>query len=207
MKCRSCEEVVDAKFKHALLTNVCPLCGSDIMDKKLQNVIAELKIAFDDAKEYMEEVEDWLFSNFSFKRLKEDEVVVNKDQIKGFKTGMGKGVSVNRSGDDNNENAEGSEEQTIFAKRAGVSVKKAVDFIKGRSSGAADPSEFVGVDDEYGEVNNIEENNAPLNKNELNKVANLFGGEDDNLSQELELQKLKKMRMQVGGASKFSRSE
>jgi hypothetical protein len=194
MKCQTCKEEISPKFSHAISTNVCPFCGKEIMTKELQNILGELKIVFDDAKDYMTEVEGWLSSNFSFKRVKDSEVIIEKAELDKLKEqsksreillNPGKKIKVNRNEEDSEET-----ETTIFSKRAGVlNHKKAVDFIKG----AANPEEFSGVDDEYGDVS-IDENVPPLNDNEQNEMANLF--RQDNLAkvQELELQKLKRLR-------------
>src|ERR1700722_4065132 len=82
MKCKSCHEDVPPKFTHALAVNICPLCGKEIMDTKLQNILGELKTALSSAQEYSEEVEDWLLSNYSLKKIKANEVVVDKNQLK-----------------------------------------------------------------------------------------------------------------------------
>src|SRR5271168_5392906 len=82
MKCKSCQEDVPPKFTHALAVNICPLCGQEIMDIRLKNILGELKVALGDAKDYMDEVEDWLYSNFNLKRIKPNEVVVDRNQLK-----------------------------------------------------------------------------------------------------------------------------
>jgi hypothetical protein len=221
MKCRSCKEDVPPKFAHALSVNVCPLCGQEIMEAKLQNVLAELKICLTDAQEYSEEVEDWLFSNYSFKKIKSNEVVVDKNQLErqvqthahtnanasvSHFTGKGPGVSVNRNED---EDLTVEDQPSIFAKRAGIgNHKKAIDFIKGRTSfGAADPSEFQGVDDEYGDVNGYsdDEDTNPLNVNERKQMANIFSQDDNKVSQEMQMQKLKRLQAASEGGGGFFR--
>lgn len=201
MNCRSCKENVPPKFAHSISTNVCPLCGQEIMDPKLQNIFGELKIVLEDAKDYMVEVEDWLFSNFSLKKIAENEVVVDKNMIRQ----PGKSSPLMRSDHENSDNVEIEERpMTEFAKRAGIhKVKKAIDYIKG-SSGAADISEFQGVD-EYGESFNPEDSGPPLHGNEHLQMENLF---PNDVPSQVELEKLKKMKSQYSfnnGAGKFRR--
>jgi hypothetical protein len=219
MQCKSCKEDVSPKFAHALSVNVCPFCGSEILDAKLQEIIGELKIAFSDAKNYMNEIEDWLFSNYSLKKVKENEVLIDKNKLETLRiqaskfehTSAGKGVSVHRSSE-NGENEVVIDENptTVFAKRAGVSShKKALDFIRGKSFGAADPSEFQGIDDEYGEMES-DVDNTPLNSKDKNEMVNIFKQEDVSKIQELELQKLKRLQAQNavssgGGTGTFRR--
>lgn len=222
--CQSCKEDISSKFTHAISVNVCPMCGNAIMNEKLQNVLGELKVAFDDAKDYMSEVEDWLFSNFSLKKIGSDEVVINKDKLLeldqqpkiGRNTNMimtkGKpGIMVNRSDDEDvsiNETNDAAS-TTVFAKRAGVpSHKKTLDFIKGKASfsGAADPSEFP-LDEEEGFSETIEQNPNPLNVKEINQMVDLFGTDEPTQSRELDMQKLKKLQSQsaLGGGGAFRR--
>ena len=209
MKCKSCNEDVPPKFTHALVANVCPYCGEKIIDEKLQEILGELKISLGDAKDYMDAVEDWLFHNFSLKKIKPEEVVVNKEEYQKMVEKnqspvfvKGQGNSFHRADDGNTESqAEGpAQPVTAFAKRAGITkVKRAVDFIKGHTIGAADPSEFVGVDPEYGDVSAMPEddkNVAPLPKD--SSLEGIFdSGSLNNESRELELQKLK--RLNAGG--------
>lgn len=246
MRCKSCKEDVPPKFTHALSVNICPLCGQEIMEIKLQNILGELKIALCDAKEYMDEVEDWLHSNFSLKKVGSNQIIVDKNyyddlvskrsapqpnlnqsQPSGIMQQVGtaqnfkqpphtpgKGISVHRS-DDGEDEAEDVvvDEQSIFAKRAGVpNHRKAVDFIKGRPAiGAAAPSEFQGIDDEYGDMNlDSEAGSATLSSNERKQMASLFQEDDlGKSSHELEMQKLKRLQAQSsvgdGGGSGFFR--
>lgn len=216
MRCKSCKEDVPPKFTHALSVNVCPLCGKEIMDEKLQEILGELKIALSDAKDYMNEVEDWLLSNYSLKRIKENEVLVDKIQLDNLRVqsqvqtkvkhdpaSIGKGVMVHRSEDESDDDVVVDERPatpaSVFAKRAGVpNHKKALDFIKG-NMGAADPSEFKGIDEEYGDIGLDNANETPLNVREQSEMASIFGQETK--IQELELQKLKRLQAQsaVGG--------
>lgn len=219
MKCQSCSEDIPSKFQHALTTNSCPYCGREIMTAKLQTVIGQLKVALDDCKDQMSDVEDWLYSNYSLKVVKQGEVVVSKDQLKSFNAPNqdmqarvhNPGTAVRRV-DDNADDVVETGEKIVFAKRAGIiTAKKAIDIIKGkagRTSGAADPSEFVGADDEYGEdeVYMPENSNQQSIGNGNNPLEGLFDGVGLNkTSRELELMKLRKIQNQDGG--NFRRNE
>lgn len=209
MLCKSCKEDIPSKFTHALSRNECPLCGAEIIDDKLKDIISNLKLVLSDASEYMNEIEDWLFSNFSFKKIHPGQVVLDKEQFeklsaqsiqRQFVPGQGRGAIVNRNDDQDSQDMSG------FSKRAGVvgNHKKALDFIKGRPTlGAAHPSEFKGVDDEYGDIN--EDNLPPLNQNEAQQMDSIFANSGGESSHELELQKLKRLYNQNAGNGTFRR--
>jgi hypothetical protein len=38
MRCRSCSENIDAKYRHALANNVCPICGQKLLSDALFNL-------------------------------------------------------------------------------------------------------------------------------------------------------------------------
>jgi hypothetical protein len=65
MKCKSCQGEVPPKFTHAILMNMCPLCGEVIMDEELQVSLKALKEAMNAVKAYPAEIFDWLKSNFN----------------------------------------------------------------------------------------------------------------------------------------------
>lgn len=221
MKCMQCKEDVPPKFTHAISVNICPLCGKEIMSVKLKNILADLKIALSDAQDHMEEVSDWLLSNYGLRQLKQTEVVVEESELIALRDRARKpdpnsftnkqGASVRRSdNDDGDEVSVDNSNATVFAKRAGVPInsKKALDFIRGKgsSSGAADPSEFVGEDDEYGDIN-APENNPPLpmNRRDQNQLEGIF---DNNADKILEMEKLKRLHQSnaLGAAPKVNRS-
>jgi hypothetical protein len=212
MKCKSCKEDVPPKFVHAISVNICPLCGQEIMDTKLQSILNDLKHTMDSAKEYSEQVEDWLHSNYSLKKVNSDEIVVPTASIKQASVptltpSHSKPITIRRSEDDQDQDEVFVNDQqiptSIFAERAGVSkLKKAVDRIKG-NIGAADPSEFEGVDEEYGDSSMADEGNTmPLDSRGKRDIQNIFQEEDIyKAQQEFELQRIKKLRAQsaVGG--------
>jgi len=209
MKCQSCQEEISPKFSHAIATNSCPFCGSELMSQKLRDILTTLKETFSEAEEYMDQVYDWLSSNLQLHRVGDNQLVVDKDKINEMQftfnsggNGIGKGNSVKRSG----EMGEAAQPQTAFARRAGMGTvkhKKDIDFILGQSGGAADPSEFVGTDD-YGESVEIEDA-QPLERHEAVGLNNLFGAPDP----VLELEKLKRIQKQdystFGGSAKINR--
>ena len=208
MKCKNCQEEISPKFAHAISNNCCPMCGKEIMDAALKDLFGNLIVVFENAKNYMTEVQDWLFTNFSMKVIKDTDIVIDKleyDELVAKTKFPAKNIRLPEEGEvseENNKIASG------FANRAGVKPihKKAIDFIKGQTSGAADPSEFVGIDDEYGEVNLMEDqqnNLKPIGNQEKNMMSNLF----DN-PQDVEIEKLKKLKSQrnfASGGGKFSR--
>lgn len=65
MLCKSCKGEVPPKFAHAILVNICPLCGSEIMDAELQVAFKDLKNSMAAAEMYPTEIFDWLKSNYN----------------------------------------------------------------------------------------------------------------------------------------------
>src|SRR5258708_29467785 len=193
MLCKSCTQDIPLKFAHAISVDICPFCGKELIDTKLQSILNELKNTMENAKDYMKEVEDWLFSNYSFKKADINEVIVDKNQVNNTEKvdhqpttkPHGHNLTVNRRDNNDkhsqNENNIEVEEQpsTIFTKRAGIiNPKNAIDYIRGKAniiSGAADPSEFDETkDDEYGDaVFEPETNQMPLtNTSQLKRLFN-----------------------------------
>ncbi len=173
MKCNSCSEDVPAKFAYAISMNACPLCGGNIVDPNVQIIINDLKAVLNKANDHMDQIEDWLFTNFQLRKIKDNEVVIDKDELPATvrdeeRQGRGKGISVRRSGED------GNDEDGVSSNK--LSPKRAIDIIKGRAgSGLADPSEYKGVDDEGNEIDLEAEAGEGLDRNEVDQMANLFG--------------------------------
>src|SRR5271165_5084263 len=65
MKCKSCQGDVPPKFSHAIMVNMCPLCGQEIMDTELQMILKDLKNCMEAVSEYPTEIFDWLKSNYN----------------------------------------------------------------------------------------------------------------------------------------------
>lgn len=217
MRCKSCKEDVPPKFVHAISVNVCPLCGQEIMDAELQSILNDLKSVMDKTAKYADETADWLFSNYGLKKW--DPSMVETDSMstpfgpvsvshvksQPAPPGQNRPPTLVRRSEDEMEVESPSEEVSIFAKRAGLksaNFKKVVQDIQG----AADPSEFQGVDDEYGEINGAEEPSAPLDSRGKSEIMSIFK-EDD--AKALELEKLKRLRSQsavVSTGPKFWRT-
>lgn len=66
MQCKSCQAEIDPKWKHATESNMCPFCGSQIMDEELCKVFEALRDLLDDSfkSEYSNSIKDWLCSNY-----------------------------------------------------------------------------------------------------------------------------------------------
>lgn len=188
MKCQSCSEEVLAKYTYAISVNVCPFCGGEIVSAFIKNVLNELKSVLDKAKDSMGEIEDWLFTNYKLRRISDDEIIVRKEDLPANldptvrqQGKSGKGISVHRS-DDDDEDIEINDAKPLnqFAKRAGISPKmtsqKALEFIKGKAEQDNDPNilaqAFLKDDDES---NSSPVDNTPLSKNELANMRDALG--------------------------------
>jgi hypothetical protein len=183
------------------------------MKEELKNIFVNLKILMNDAEPYMDEVEDWFYTNYSLKKVVPGEEKLSNSmdfiaQAKAKMANKSSPLAVNRSSDDDDSESSDSDSSsptTIFAQRAGVKAhKNAIDYIKGRSVGAAHPSEFVGEDEEYGEMSNEDE--PPLNAREANQLSSLFEDGPKSKSQnELDIENLKRVRNQIAGKGTFRR--
>jgi len=219
MKCKDCSNEIPAKFAHAMSVNICPYCGKEIMDTKLQKILNDLKSVMDDTKEYSDEVSDWLLSNYGLKKFdpKQEQAapIVQGDAPQQTETkphSMPRPIRRAEDGDDIEiENTATPVEQSIFARRAGVkpitSVKDIINKIQ--NGGAAPASAFQGEDDEYGNVN-VEDHGPqllPLNQGSKNELMSIFREDDAKIS---ELEKLKRLHSQNAnnsGRSVIRRSE
>jgi hypothetical protein len=66
MRCISCDIEINPKWKHAIDNNACPMCGDPIMDEGLKSLLTTLQATMEQLESYPEQVNDWLFSNFSY---------------------------------------------------------------------------------------------------------------------------------------------
>lgn len=84
MRCISCQEDVPTKFSHAISVNICPFCGSPIMDAALQIALKELKSAMLNTESYAVEIFDWLKSNYNLFTADDisDKVKIAEDKAK-----------------------------------------------------------------------------------------------------------------------------
>ena len=195
MKCQSCQEEVSAKFKAAISKNECPYCGSTIVSEKLQEILSELQVLMKDAEEFPDEVADWFFTNYQMKKVDPKKVLQH-----------------------NSVNDEDEDGLTPFAKLAGMKVKPP------KSSKFKQVIEHIQADDEEVEVaprmsepqdyEDLERQNVimapdpnapPLTMNDAQQMIDLF--DNSSVNEELELEKLKRMRRQMLGDSKVKRVE
>ena len=200
MKCMSCEETIPSKFTHAIKSNTCPFCGAEIMEAALQTILSSLQTLMKEAEPYIDVVEEWFASNYSLRKgnkTSQDDDNFDEDSIK--------------------KQTEAAKSAIAFQQRAGIKagndVKSLIDKIQ-NGKGAADPSEFVGIDEDYGPVDySKDEPGQPLSKTEaltmmqaLNQAPTQTS--DDPLKDYYEIQKLKKLqRVQPTGQGKFSRGD
>lgn len=213
MKCMSCNENISAKFTHSIKTNICAFCGGEIIPAALQNILVNFQVLMKDGEPYMEQIEEWFASNYSLR--KHNIQNVQKDFVSSQSSG---GIF-----DDENFDEETLRRQTELAKntasfqqRAGIKnngMKSIVDQIRG-GEGAADPSEFVGVDPDYGVIDmSKEEAGAPLSQKDALAMMqamnqNNISASNDPVKDYYEIEKLKKLQKpKPSGQGKFSRGE
>lgn len=212
MKCKSCEEIVASKFAHAIKTNTCPFCGQEIMEPALQSILSNLQALMKEAEPFMAEVEDWLANNYSLRKGNHPSSYLMPEEIMN---------SEGMSEEDIRRQTEAAKKALDFQKRADIKpvpskdIKSLVEEIKsGRGGGAAHPSEFVGTDPVYGEVDFSQEvDNTPITQKEANTmIAAMEQGNqvqknsEDVLADYYEMQKLKRLqRAPLGAKGGFSR--
>lgn len=87
MKCKSCEMNIDPKWSHALNNNICPGCGSSIMEEHLKNLITSLSDIMKELQQYPEQLNDWLLSNYNYIKTDSPNIVqfVPKEILKDIK--------------------------------------------------------------------------------------------------------------------------
>jgi hypothetical protein len=208
MKCNTCAEEISPKFTAAIAANSCPFCGQEIMSQQLQEILTALQNVFREAADYMEQVEDWLAQNFSLKKVREDQVVIDKAKLAqsqqfNFPGSSGKGgFAIKRSETQEDGDLKENQPQTIFSARAGlksIKAKKDIEFIMSQGGGAADASEFVGVDDEGQSV--VMDRELPVAPplyipDGSNPLEGMFGEPDEPKNNVLEMDKLKRLQRQ-----------
>lgn len=172
MKCKSCNEDVPQRFNHALVTNICPYCGQDIMAAELQSALADLRDVMQATEQYRAEIFDWLLSNYQliskeseeYKALQAQAELANKTSSKqAIATVDPKTVALDKNG--NQIGGAPIQDQSItnkFMQRAQVkptdskNLRDIVNQIKkgGTSSvgtsltAEADPEEVAALDDQ-----------------------------------------------------------
>lgn len=213
MKCKACNEQIPSKFTHSIKINTCPLCGEQIMDEILQEILNNLSSLMKKAEEnnFIPDVEEWLSSNY---KLNKSNKTINTN---------------NNLDDDNDFSEEGIKKQTEaaktaeqFQKAAGVKKSNLKDIIEKiqNGGGAAAPEEFVGEDEFYGHIDLGEElknegaNIKPISEKDamdmvkaMNLQSNKNTDDDSVLKEYYELQKLKRLQRAPTGGGKFYRGE
>lgn len=202
MKCKSCNENIPSKFAHAFKTNSCPYCGQEIMDGQLQSILNDLSTALDNSTDYSDQIEDWMETNYNFKKIKapnknHQQVIVDSNRIIDNEASV-KSKPITRVSD-----APVQQEQTLFSKRAGIkplTPKNIVEKIQGSSEIDLDDT----IEDDYVDDNSsLEESfgSAPLNHIEHNEIMNIFDTSPA-IEKQLEIEKLKRIRNQGFGKIK-----
>jgi predicted RNA-binding Zn-ribbon protein involved in translation (DUF1610 family) len=75
MQCKSCQSIVDPKWKYAIDSNICPSCGGEIMSVELKTCLAGLNAIHSQYYETYEiEIKDWITSNLKLHVLTTEEL-------------------------------------------------------------------------------------------------------------------------------------
>lgn len=177
---------------------MCPLCGGEIMEPALQDVLKNLQIIMKDAEPFMSEVEEWLATNYSLRKGSANDVKAKQRPL-------------NEDGEEETFDEESIRKQTAaaksaidFQKRAGIKtndMKSLVEKIQS-GKGAADPSEFVGIDPDYGPIDmSNESGSAPLTERDAMQMVSALdhlppANEDaeEVIKNYYEIEKLKKLQ-------------
>ena len=87
MKCISCESEINPKFKHAIEQNVCPFCGSSIMEELLKTLLVALGDTMQKMQSYPGQLDDWLLSNYNYIKTDSPNLIqyVPKEAVKEMK--------------------------------------------------------------------------------------------------------------------------
>jgi hypothetical protein len=196
MKCQSCEEAISPKFGHAIEINACPYCGQNLMQPELHQVLRDLKNVMKEAEPFMDQVKDWLSANYSLGISKQSTQVSAHPQSE---------LIMDDQFDENTllrqtQLAKG--QLNGFQQRANVkpqptSAKALIQKIQGGGGYAAEPSEFVGEDPDYGAIDMSNETGEKLSSTDKEAMKNIleaqYSNKDNALEQALELEKIKKL--------------
>jgi Zn-finger nucleic acid-binding protein len=67
MKCTNCQAEIEAKWKHAISSNICPYCGEKIFSDELGSLLSASRKLFDSVEDgFKYNFEDWLMSNYGY---------------------------------------------------------------------------------------------------------------------------------------------
>lgn len=69
IKCMSCGESVNPKWKAAISNNQCPMCGDKILLEDVQEKLLSLSEIISSLSDHEEVLNNWMFSNFKFKKI------------------------------------------------------------------------------------------------------------------------------------------
>lgn len=184
---------------------MCPLCGGEIMDPALQQVFASLQNIMKEAEPFMSEVEEWFASNYSLRK--------GAAPREGQQPSGGIFDEENFDEDTLRRQTELAKSTINFQQRAGIKQPGMKSIIEKIQGGAADPSEFVGVDPDYGPIDMSGESaGVPLSQKDqlamMQAMNQNVSVSDDPVKEYYEIEKLKKLqRPQATGAGKFSRGQ
>ncbi|CAN5951424.1 unnamed protein product [Sphagnum jensenii] len=169
------------------------------MDPALQEVLTDLQLVMKEAEPYMDSVLEWFASNYQL-----------------YKENKRAATDIIQDSEDFSEEAirkqtEAARMTANFQKRAGIKktldTKNILEQIKG-GGGAADPSEFVGVDDDGSVVDMSEEDHTPLSPREASQMISSIGGNDEEVVKNYyEMQKLRRAQFGSNNTPKVNRSE
>lgn len=84
MLCTSCQTEIDPKWKHALNQNICPFCGSLILQQHLKDCLSTLSSAMEEMSKYPDQLNDWLLSNYKYIKTDSPDLkfFISKDTVK-----------------------------------------------------------------------------------------------------------------------------
>jgi hypothetical protein len=84
MKCVSCTIDIDPKWKHAIEQNICPFCGSCILEEHLKNLLTNLCDTMEKMKQYPDQLNDWMLSNHNYIKTDSEDIYkyMPKDMVK-----------------------------------------------------------------------------------------------------------------------------
>lgn len=208
MKCNNCKENIPTRFAHAHKTNICPYCGKEIMDVELQAILNALAKALDDSAPYADQVEDWMQTNYLFKKIKTQpndisypsgaETAESISQRTAQERASISNKPITRSSSDN----QISQEQTLFAKRAGIKPLTPKNIVEQIQSDEDIDIEENPYDHQQAVLPDVSA--APLDYIEKNEIASIFET-NPNIEHQMEIEKLKRLRSQ--GFGKITRED
>lgn len=66
MQCVSCTKDINPTWVHAIETNMCPFCGSNILEEHLKNLFSSLRTTMIQLEQYQTQLDDWMISNYNY---------------------------------------------------------------------------------------------------------------------------------------------